>query len=325
MNIQAIFTDGATELTVHGLSRWDYGRILEIHHPDLPAVLEVHFAAVGDVEAIVRAVAGINGVAETAIPDTLLEQTRPILAWAYVIGETSGETMLTVVLPVKDRARPTPAAPIPEEVGDKYTEAVAAVNAQVEALKAGNVTVANALKATQAETAGSATHAGFMMRVLLFWCSPILAITIQREKRSYSVLKTNITTPPIPPTEHFPVLSPIATKPLTTPVPQTSSGRRVLWVTQHCLLFSETPKMQKNMWTNVLLCKIATEVPAVFCMQLRRMPPYRGNSMHGKVWCHQHGYTLSSISLMCCFQEHSDKFTTWPKSPTSRMRSHRRR
>lgn len=160
MNIQAIFTDGATELTVHGLSRWDYGRILELHHPDLPAVLEVHFAAVGDVEAIVRAVAGINGVAEAAIPDTLLEQTRPILAWAYVIGETSGETMLTVVLPLKDRARPTPAAPIPEEVGDKYTEAVAAVNAQVAALKAGNVTVANALKADHAETAGGATHDG---------------------------------------------------------------------------------------------------------------------------------------------------------------------
>ena len=178
MNIQAIFTDGATELTVHGLSRWDYGRILEIHHPDLPAVLEVHFAAVGDVEAIVRAVAGINGVAEAAIPDTLLEQTRPILAWAYVIGEASGETMLTVVLPLKDRARPTPAAPIPEEVGDKYTEAVAAVNTQVAALKAGNVTVANALEADHAETAESATHDGYGRNIANTYVPKIAALTL---------------------------------------------------------------------------------------------------------------------------------------------------
>ena len=47
MNLKAIFREGETALTVHGLTQWDYGRKLEITHPALPAVLEVHFAVVG--------------------------------------------------------------------------------------------------------------------------------------------------------------------------------------------------------------------------------------------------------------------------------------
>lgn len=153
MSIKAIFSAGVEALTVHGLHQWDYGQMLEITHPDLPAILEVHFAAVGAQDALVRVVEGVVGVAEVRIPDALLEQSRPVLAWVYVVGEASGTTMLTVTLPLRARARPTAAGPIPEAVSDKYTEALGAMNAQVKSLKEGNVVVAFALNAQGAEDA----------------------------------------------------------------------------------------------------------------------------------------------------------------------------
>lgn len=165
MNIKATFPAGVTALTVHGLHQWDYGRVLEISHPDLPAVAEVHFAAISSKEAIVHTVAGVNGVATAAIPNILLEQMSPITAWVYYVGETSGETMLTVTLPVQARPRPAASPAVPEEISDKYTEALGAINEQVETLKGGNVMVANAAHATsadrakEAETASMATMA----------------------------------------------------------------------------------------------------------------------------------------------------------------------
>lgn len=158
-NIKATFPAGVTALTVHGLHQWDYGRMLEIAHPDLPAMLEVHFANAVSREAVVRVVPGVNGVAMASIPDALLEQTMPVVAWVYVVGATSGATMLEVTLPVTPRVRPAAAASVPEEIGDKYTEAVDAVNAQVASLKMGNVMVANAANATHAGRASEADHA----------------------------------------------------------------------------------------------------------------------------------------------------------------------
>lgn len=128
MNLKAIFREGETSRTIPGLTQWDYGRKLEITHPDLPAVLEVHFAVVGTLEAIVRAVSGVNGTAVAVIPDELLRQARPIMAWAYIVSETGGETMLTVTMPVRARAKPAGAPTLPEDMSDKYTEALEAIN-----------------------------------------------------------------------------------------------------------------------------------------------------------------------------------------------------
>lgn len=158
-NIRAVFAAGLDAITVHGLHQWDYGRSLEISHPDLPAGLEVHFATVGSKEAIVHTVAGVVGKATVAIPNILLEQARPIVAWVYYVDTTRGQTMLTVTMPVKARPRPVLPPAVPEEIADKYTEALGAMNAQVEALKGGNVTVARALDAQNAEYADRAEKA----------------------------------------------------------------------------------------------------------------------------------------------------------------------
>ena len=155
MSIKAIIPSGQTELTVNGLHQWDYGQVLEIHSNDLPALIEVHFACSGMAEAVVRSCAVTSGVAKASIPDSCIEQTSPIIAWIYCVDKTSGYTAITIRLPVIARAKPAPgAASIPTSTSDKYTEAVAAMNAQVAALKAGTVVVGKATTADSATTAG---------------------------------------------------------------------------------------------------------------------------------------------------------------------------
>lgn len=153
MNLIAIIPAGMQVATVNGLTQWDYGRKLEIRSEELPAMVEVHFACEGMQTAIVRACEALGGVAEATIPDTCLEQTSPITAWVYAIGETSGETIMTLTLPIQARVRPQTCTTPPEEITDKYTEAVTAMNEAVDSLKEGGVTVNNALHANVADKA----------------------------------------------------------------------------------------------------------------------------------------------------------------------------
>ena len=132
MALKVIISPGRTEVTVNGLHQWDYGREIEIHADNLPALVEVHFACAGMETAVVRNCAVLDGKVTAAVPDLCLEQTTPVLAWVYAVGETSGETILTIKLPIAPRTKPQPGASIPEEVSDRYTEAVAAMNALVE-------------------------------------------------------------------------------------------------------------------------------------------------------------------------------------------------
>ena len=158
MNLQAIFPEGVTALTVNGLHQWDYGRTLEIQAGDLPAEVEVHFACPGMTEAEVRVSSVVGGVAKAVIPDKCLEQTAPITAWVYVIDGTAGFTAKTVTLPVIARPKPQPGASVPEEYYDKYTELITEVNAAIAALEGGSVSYAT--RAGEAEQALYATNAG---------------------------------------------------------------------------------------------------------------------------------------------------------------------
>lgn len=132
MSIKAIFPAGVTELTVHGLHQWDYGREIEIHADNLPGMVEVHFACSGMDTAVVRSCALIGGAVTAAVPDICLEQTTPTWAWVYAVGETSGETILTIKLPITQRTKPHPAPAVPEKVSDKYTEAIGTMATLVE-------------------------------------------------------------------------------------------------------------------------------------------------------------------------------------------------
>lgn len=134
MNLKAIFPPGAKEIIVNGLHQWDYGRTLLIQSSDLPAIVEVHFSCLGMKEAVVRTCDVTAGEALVVIPDRCLEQTSPIYAWIYVVGNTHGLTAKTVILPIIARTRPASIESIPVEISDKYTEAVSAMNAAIDSV-----------------------------------------------------------------------------------------------------------------------------------------------------------------------------------------------
>lgn len=156
MSIKAIFPAGVDTLTVHGLHQWDYGRTLEISAPNLPLLVEVHFAGTGQKNAVVRlasvtkgAALGLNDVATVIIPDICLEQTSPVAAWVYEVGATYGHTALTVVLPITPRTKPA-AATMPVAVGNKYTELIGHVNDAVQKLTDGTTVVQTSVNALHA-------------------------------------------------------------------------------------------------------------------------------------------------------------------------------
>lgn len=130
MSLKVIVPNGRTEITVNGLHQWDYGRTIEIQADSLSdlADVEVHFACTGMETAVVRNCAVLGGKATAAVPDICLEQTTPIVAWVYAIGETTGATILTITLPIIPRTQPQLSPTVPETVSDKYTEAIAAMN-----------------------------------------------------------------------------------------------------------------------------------------------------------------------------------------------------
>ena len=161
MGLQATFPPGVAAVTVNGLHQWDYGRALEIRADDLPAIVEIHFACHGMKDAVVRSCSVIDGVATAIIPDRCLEQTSPITAWVYKVGETSGATTRTIALPIVARPRPQTTATIPDNFSDKYTQAVAGFNKVVEDAKVGNLTVAKSVSADHAEHATKADDANF--------------------------------------------------------------------------------------------------------------------------------------------------------------------
>lgn len=159
MNLLAIIPSGQTEITVNGLHQWDYGRLLEIRSNDLPALIEVHFACSGMDEAVVRTCASVDGVVTAAIPDSCLEQTTPIVAWVYELNNSgsSGQTIMTIKLPIMARPKPAPRGSVPTTVSDQYTELISSVNAvkdelidsvntAIDGIAEGNVTVQRAIK-----------------------------------------------------------------------------------------------------------------------------------------------------------------------------------
>ena len=156
MALKAIFPPGQAEITVNGLHQWDYGRQLEIYADGLPALVEVHFACAGMTEAVVRSCDTTSGVTTAAIPDRCMEQTSPIIAWIYAVGDTKGETIKTITLPITARTRPAPSATIPEDISDKYTETVGAINGVIEQLTNGSILVS---EAAYAYSAWEAQHA----------------------------------------------------------------------------------------------------------------------------------------------------------------------
>lgn len=93
---------GTCAATAHGLTQWDYGQELavECSSEEIRDGTETHFYQ-GKLSSL-----GYLKNRHVLIPDLMLQNAEEILAYVYVRSAESGETVLTIRMPVAKRPRP---------------------------------------------------------------------------------------------------------------------------------------------------------------------------------------------------------------------------
>lgn len=105
--IRADFENNGHSISVPGLTQWDYGQVLEIYGLQYEISVEVHYAIRRQREDAIIDVPNVReGVIYSRIPDKLLESGEELCAYVYIADKDSGETVRTIVLPVKRRPKP---------------------------------------------------------------------------------------------------------------------------------------------------------------------------------------------------------------------------
>lgn len=150
----AVFSGGGRETTAAALWQYDYGQILQFAGiPELPVAYEVQFSNDREKGSAKTQIGGEDGV---AIPDEFLVTGKPVFAWVFLhAGEEDGETVYQVTIPVRRRSRATDAPPTPQQQS-AITEAIAALNAAVDAAETAQGAAEDAQEA--AETAQGAAE-----------------------------------------------------------------------------------------------------------------------------------------------------------------------
>lgn len=104
--VYARFTPTLTNVTTNKVTQWDYGRILRIEGLKLPAAVRIDFGISGSQTTISRIGIAKDGVTDAAIPDSLLEQSKNLVAYVYVNDTKEGKTVRTINIPLEARAEP---------------------------------------------------------------------------------------------------------------------------------------------------------------------------------------------------------------------------
>ena len=105
--VKAYFKDSEHNITVPGLTQWDYGQVLMIHGLEAAGKVEVHYAECRQrKEAIIDVPKSQDGILSSRVPNKLLESGEDLCAYIYIADEDSGETVRTIILPVKRRQKP---------------------------------------------------------------------------------------------------------------------------------------------------------------------------------------------------------------------------
>ena len=158
--VTAAFSPGCRFTQAQGsLWQYDYGTVLHLTGPELPAAVEIHFATVergGESETRIGITA--DGVTEVKIPDALLEMAKAqdynLYAFVYLDDGKSGQTEYKILMTV--RARPKPGEEHPDTEKDHpLADAVQAVNAAADRAEtaAGNAAESKAAAEDAAEQA----------------------------------------------------------------------------------------------------------------------------------------------------------------------------
>ena len=100
--IIAKFTGHDNHTTEYGLTQWDYGQelVIECAGLELANGTEVNFY-----QGKLSSVSYLKNN-HVMIPDLMLQSHTDIIAYVYVRDSTSGETVLSIKLPIKSRPRP---------------------------------------------------------------------------------------------------------------------------------------------------------------------------------------------------------------------------
>ena len=110
--------------TTKPLFKIDSGVILQIVGvANLPEYFQADFA--NSEKGTATRMLGHDG--EVTIPDALLQTGLPIFCWIYVVNETTGRTVYSVKIPVKQRSNVEDPQPTPEQA-DIITQAINALN-----------------------------------------------------------------------------------------------------------------------------------------------------------------------------------------------------
>lgn len=104
--LEAQFPQNAAEIILDSLTQWDKDVLLHISGDDIPESFEIHMGYEGIFEAIRIPLQKKDGVATVKIPNVLLEQTRDIKAWIYVIDPEGCRTTKTITIPLAVREKP---------------------------------------------------------------------------------------------------------------------------------------------------------------------------------------------------------------------------
>lgn len=104
--LEANFPQNVAEIVLDGLTQWDKDVLLHISGEDLPDIFEVHIGYDGISEAFRFPLYKVDGVATIKIPNELLQQTRNIKAWIYVIDSEGCRTVRTINIPMAKREKP---------------------------------------------------------------------------------------------------------------------------------------------------------------------------------------------------------------------------
>ncbi len=104
--LEAYFPKNVAEIVLDGLTQWDKDVLLHVSGDEIPESFEIHIGYEGIFEVVRIPLRKIDGVATVKIPNELLQQTRDVKAWVYVIDSEGCRTTKTINIPLAKREKP---------------------------------------------------------------------------------------------------------------------------------------------------------------------------------------------------------------------------
>lgn len=134
-------TEGVSDYQTERLTQWDSDQVLQISGVTYETTPAVHFANKKSDKALVVTPTVSSGVLTVDIPNSLLRQPYPIVAYIYSYDNDSGSTDLGITIPIIPRVQPDDYV----FTGDKGLLTLAAINAKVDTLISESTTKVNNL------------------------------------------------------------------------------------------------------------------------------------------------------------------------------------